>query len=159
MCSSLISNRSLFVLLAVLLASATQVHAESRFVTENSKAASLESCVAPTDLMRRNHMDFLKHGRDDTVRDGKRGIEYSLSECIDCHASKNAQGVSVPVTDEGEFCQACHGYVAVSPACFQCHRTTPGAQSKGASLGYHGMGDSDPHKGLEFQLPAGKQRD
>lgn len=156
--SSLISNGTLLILLAALLAPAMQVVAESRFVTENSKAASLKRCVAPTVQMRRNHMDYLRHGRDDTVRDGVRGIEYSLFECIDCHASENSQGQSVSVTDEGEFCQACHGYVAVSPACFQCHRTTPAEQAKGAKLG-HNSGDSDPHEGLDIQLPAGIQRD
>lgn len=156
--STHISNITLLLLLAALLVPAMQAIAESRLVTENSKAASLKSCVAPTDIMRRNHMDYLQHGRDDTVRDGKRGIKYSLHECIDCHASKNAQGTSVPVTDEGEFCQVCHGYVAVSPACFQCHRTTPDEKDKGAKLGYH-SGESDPHKGLNIQLPDGIQRD
>ncbi|MEJ2620588.1 MAG: sulfur reduction protein DsrJ [Candidatus Thiodiazotropha sp.] len=156
--SSLISNSTLLILLAALLAPAMQVAAESQFVTENSKAASMKSCVAPTDQMRRNHMDYLKHGRDDTVRDGKRGIEYSLSECIECHASKSPQGQSVPVNDEGEFCQTCHSYVAVSPPCFQCHRTTPDADGGSAKLGHH-SGDSNPHQGLDIQLPAGIQRD
>ena len=156
--SSLISNSTLLILLAALLAPATQVFAESRFVTENSKAASLKSCVAPTDQMRRNHMDYLQHGRDDTVIDGIRGIDYSLSECIDCHASTNPQGQAVSVTDEGQFCQACHEYVAVSPACFQCHRTTPDPQAGAAKFGHH-SGDSDPHEGLDIQLPAGIQRD
>ncbi|MCG7864891.1 MAG: sulfur reduction protein DsrJ [Candidatus Thiodiazotropha taylori] len=156
--SSLISNSTLLILLAALLAPAMQVFAESRFVTENSKAASLKSCVAPTDQMRRNHMDYLQHGRDDTVIDGIRGIDYSLSECIDCHASKDQQGQAVSVTDEGQFCQACHEYVAVSPACFQCHRTTPDTQAGAAKLGHH-SGDSDPHEGLDIQLPAGIQRD
>ena len=123
--SSLISNRVLITLLAALLLSATQLLAESAYVTKGSKAASMGSCVAPTDVMRRNHMDFLKHGRDDTVRDGIRGLDYSLSECIGCHAATDNSGNSVPVDAEGQFCQKCHGYVAVSPACFQCHRTTP----------------------------------
>jgi hypothetical protein len=123
--SSLISNRLLLALLAGLLLAATQLYAESAFVTKGSKAASLDSCVAPTEVMRRNHMDFLKHGRDETVRDGIRGLEYSLSECIDCHAAKERSGEAVPVDAEGQFCQKCHGYVAVSPPCFQCHRTTP----------------------------------
>ncbi|MCU7922998.1 MAG: sulfur reduction protein DsrJ [Candidatus Thiodiazotropha sp. (ex Dulcina madagascariensis)] len=134
--SSLISNRRLILLLTVLLTPAMQVLAESAYVTENSKAAALERCVAPTDVMRRNHMDFLRHGRDDTVLRGVRGLEYSLAECIDCHASTDASGKAVSVADEGEFCQACHGYVAVSPACFQCHRTTPDSAAGRESLGY-----------------------
>jgi hypothetical protein len=156
--STHISNIALLLLLAALLVPAMQAFAESRLVTENSKAASLKSCVAPTDIIRRNHMDFLKHDRDETVRDGIRGTKYSLHECIDCHASKNAQGTFVPVTDKGEFCQVCHGYVAVSPACFQCHRTTPDENDKKAKLGYH-SGESDPHKGHSIQQSDGIQRD
>ncbi|MBT3045426.1 MAG: sulfur reduction protein DsrJ [Candidatus Thiodiazotropha sp.] len=151
--SSLISNRLLMILLAVLSFAAMQAFAESRYVTENSQAASMESCVAPTDLMRRNHMDFLQHGRDDTVRDGVRGLKYSLAECIDCHASRDAKGQAVSVTAEGEFCQACHGYVAVSPACFQCHRTTPDESGSGKSLGYRLDGHS---RALDMQQPAGR---
>jgi mono/diheme cytochrome c family protein len=154
--SSLISKRLLTILLAGLLLPAMQAIGESRYVTENSKAASMESCVAPTDMIRRNHMDFLKHGRDDTVRDGVRGLDYSLSECIDCHASRDASGQAIPVTNEGEFCQACHGYVAVSPACFQCHRTTPMESGNGNPLGYHSNVDSHP---WALQQPAGRQRD
>ncbi|MCU7905023.1 MAG: sulfur reduction protein DsrJ [Candidatus Thiodiazotropha sp. (ex Epidulcina cf. delphinae)] len=140
--SSLISNRRLIILLAGLVTPAMQVLGESAYVTENSKAASLESCVAPTDDMRRNHMDFLRHGRDDTVRDGVRGLEYSLAGCIDCHASTDAAGKAVSVVGKGEFCQACHGYVAVSPACFQCHRTTPDSTAERGSLGYRFDADS-----------------
>jgi hypothetical protein len=154
--SSLISKRLLTIVLAGLLLPAMQAFGESRYVTENSKAASMENCVAPTDVIRRNHMDFLQHGRDDTVRDGVRGLDYSLSECIDCHASRDAGGQAIPVTDEGEFCQACHGYVAVSPACFQCHRTTPMENGSGNSLGYHSNVQSHP---WEMQQPAGRQRD
>ncbi|MCU7809756.1 MAG: sulfur reduction protein DsrJ, partial [Candidatus Thiodiazotropha sp. (ex Notomyrtea botanica)] len=103
--SSLISKRYLIILLAGLLLSAMSAFGESAFVTKGSKAASLDSCVAPTNIMRRNHMDFLKHGRDDTVRDGVRGLEYSLSECIDCHASTSQSGKAMPVDAKGEFCQ------------------------------------------------------
>jgi hypothetical protein len=154
--STLISNRLITILLAGLLLPAAQAFGESQYVTENSKAASMNSCVAPTEVMRRNHMDFLKHGRDDTVRDGIRGLKYSLSECIDCHASRDSNGQAVSVTSEGEFCQVCHGYVAVSPACFQCHRTTPMESGSGKPLGYH----SDVHtQALDMQQPSVRQRD
>ena len=95
-------------------------------VTKGSKAANLEACVAPTSEMRRNHMDYLKHGRVETVRDGVRGLKYSLAECVDCHAEKSPDGGYKPVDGEGQFCAACHAYTAVSLACFQCHRKTPG---------------------------------
>ena len=154
--SSLISKRLLIILLAGLLLPAMQATGESQYVTENSKAASMDSCVAPTEVMRRNHMDFLQHGRDDTVRDGVRGLKYSLSECVDCHASRDSKGQGVSVTSEGEFCQACHGYVAVSPACFQCHRTTPRESGSKGSLGYRL--EAHTHA-LDMQQPAGRQRD
>ena len=151
--SSLISNRLLILLLAGLLLPAMQAFGESRYVTENSKAASMESCVAPTGVMRRNHMDFLTHGRDDTVRDGVRGLKYSRSECIDCHASRDSSGKGVAVDSEGEFCQECHGYVAVSPACFQCHRTKPVDSGSANSLGYRL--DAYPHS-MDMLKQAGR---
>jgi hypothetical protein len=123
--SSLIGKRSLLLLLAGLLLPVMQAGAQSAFVTQGSKAAGMEHCVAQTQIMRREHMDFLKHGRDDTVRKGVRGLQFSLAECIDCHAGTDAGGNPVPVNAEGQFCQTCHGYLAVSPDCFQCHRTTP----------------------------------
>jgi len=51
-----------------------------------AKAAGLESCVAPTSEMRRNHMDYLKHDRIKVVREGVRDVKSSLAGCIDCHA-------------------------------------------------------------------------
>jgi len=114
-------------------------------VTQGSKAASLDACVAPTADMRRNHMDYLKHDRVKSVRQGVRGIKYSLSSCIDCHASKDDSGNYKPVTAEGEFCQRCHNYVAVELPCFGCHRTTP--QEKRASLGLN-----DGQKGSAYGL-------
>lgn len=152
--SSLISNRYFLVLLAGMLFPAMQAMAESALVTKGSKAAGMESCVAPTEVMRRNHMDYLKHERDETVREGMRGLDYSLEKCIDCHAASDDTGKPIPVDAPGQFCQACHDYVAVSPACFQCHRTTPEKQS--GRYGFH-LSESFavPHE----TPPAGIQRD
>lgn len=94
-------------------------------VVEGSKAAGMESCVAPTDDMRRNHMEYLKHERDETVRGGIRGGKYSIAECIDCHAAKDESGKYIPVNAEHQFCDSCHNYAAVKPTCFQCHRKVP----------------------------------
>lgn len=96
-------------------------------VAQGSKAAGLENCVAPTADIRRNHMDYLKHDRNETVQRGVRDIQYSLAECVDCHAAKGPKGDYLPVNGEGQFCQGCHDYVAVGLACFQCHRKTPEA--------------------------------
>ncbi len=125
--SSFFSRKCIAGLLAgiVLTVPAAQAMAEGTYVTKGSKAASLSSCVAETNDIRRNHMDYMKHGRDETVIDGDRTGKFSLSECIDCHSATNASGEYAPVDSEGQFCQSCHAYVAVSPACFQCHRTTP----------------------------------
>lgn len=86
-----------------------------------------EKCVAPTDEMRREHMNMILHQRDETVRDGIRGIsaKYSLKDCIDCHAGYDEHDKPIPINAEGQFCESCHTYAAVSIDCFACHRTTP----------------------------------
>ena len=99
-------------------------------VLPGSKAAGLESCIAPTADMRRNHMDKLFHKRDQTMRQGIRTPDASINECVSCHAAKDQSGHFVPVTEEGQFCQGCHERVAVKLDCFQCHRTTPESKPK-----------------------------
>ena len=94
-------------------------------VVEGSKAAGLDSCVRPTTDMRRNHMDYLKHERVDVVHKGIRGSDFTLKQCVNCHASKDGQGHPVPVNANKQFCDACHEYAAVNIACFQCHRKVP----------------------------------
>ena len=66
-------------------------------------------CIRPVEWMRRNHMDFLKHKRAITVREGVRVRSESLKSCASCHTSRE------------EFCDRCHTYVGVAPNCFQCH--------------------------------------
>jgi hypothetical protein len=86
-------------------------------------------CVEPPEVMRRKHMDFLKHQRDDTVLGGVRGAKHSLKGCIDCHA--NAQTRSV-AHSEGNFCVSCHSYAAVKIDCFECHTPKARVVSQGA---------------------------
>jgi len=76
-----------------------------------------EKCVEPTDVMRRNHMKFMLHQRDKTMRDGVRTTQHSLKNCVNCHASKTTQSV----LGKDGFCQGCHTYTAVSIDCFTCH--------------------------------------
>lgn len=95
-------------------------------VEGTAKADKLESCVEPTDVMRRNHFEFILHQRDLTVHQGIRGAKHSLVGCVDCHAKKDAQGKPVPVNAEGQFCAGCHEYAAVNIDCFSCHSTVPG---------------------------------
>ena len=88
-------------------------------------------CVAPPEVIRRNHMDLLKHQRDKTMREGQRGADggkgggklASLNACIDCHASKKTGSV---LGSNENFCQGCHAYVAVKLDCFECHQPKTG---------------------------------
>jgi len=82
------------------------------------RASQGAQCVADPAFMRRNHMDLLKHQRDDTVRGGIRGAKYSLKDCIDCHASVKTASVAKAETN---FCVSCHSYAAVKIDCFECH--------------------------------------
>ncbi|MBS1179279.1 MAG: hypothetical protein H6R06_3691 [Proteobacteria bacterium] len=83
-----------------------------------------ESCVAEPAFMRRNHMDLLKHQRDETVHRGVRDPRSSLKGCIECHASSATGSVAAAPTD---FCASCHSYAAVKVDCFECHASKPKA--------------------------------
>jgi hypothetical protein len=85
------------------------------------------TCVAPPAVMRRTHMEMLKHRRDKTVHQGIRGGDESLNRCIACHASKTT-GAAIGAPDA--FCQSCHDYAAVKLDCFDCHQGRPGAQAR-----------------------------
>jgi len=85
-----------------------------------------DSCVEDTDFMRRNHMDLLKHQRDETMLKGVRSRQYSLKQCIDCHAVNGPDASPVTVSSPQHFCRSCHDYAAVSIDCFQCHASRPG---------------------------------
>jgi ribosomal protein S26 len=112
---------------------ASGVSADST-VTPGSKAAMEEACVEPTDVMRRDHMEFIKHQRDVTVYQGIRGSKHSLMGCVNCHGAVH-NGKAVPVSAEGQFCASCHRFTAVSIDCFQCHRSIPeDASIEGLSL-------------------------
>ncbi|MBF0626865.1 MAG: Hdr-like menaquinol oxidoreductase cytochrome c subunit [Magnetococcales bacterium] len=67
-------------------------------------------CVRDAEWMRRNHMDFLKHKRDETVREGITVKSESFLSCAGCHPSRE------------RFCDRCHAYAAVAPNCFECHQ-------------------------------------
>lgn len=84
-------------------------------------SARSRPCVEDPKLMRREHMEFLRHGRDETVRRGIRPVKHSLAGCVDCHA--NATDGRVLGSDR-HFCQGCHTYAAVKLDCFECHAST-----------------------------------
>jgi len=77
-----------------------------------------KTCVAPRDYIKNNHMALLVEWRDQVVRDADRTFlafdgrshEKSLTRtCLKCHDSKQ------------DFCDKCHDYAAVAPACWDCH--------------------------------------
>ncbi len=95
-------------------------------VLELPKAVRGESCVAPVEEMRRDHMEMLFHQRDETMYFGVRDARFSLIGCISCHTQTDAEGQFIPINAPGQFCQECHSYTAVKMDCFQCHAATPG---------------------------------
>ena len=97
-----------------------------------AKAFKGEKCVEPNDVMRREHMNYLKHQRDETLREGIRGNKYSLKECVECHAVTSPDVASGKVRTLKPFCKECHAYAAVSIDCFACHT---GAASDGKKTG------------------------
>jgi len=114
----------IFGLLTAAIAQATGPAATktSRVPQPVIEAARGEQCVEPAADMRRNHMEYLKHQRDDTVHGGVRGAKYSLKACIECHASPATNSVTAAPTN---FCISCHTYAAVKVDCFECHATQP----------------------------------
>ena len=87
-----------------------------------------DKCVEDAATMRRSHMDFLKHQRDDTVHRGIRGARHSLAGCIECHANPKDGAVLGSPT---HFCQGCHEYAAVKLDCFECHASRTRAAQAG----------------------------
>ena len=110
------------------------------------EAARGGQCVEDPAIMRRNHMEYLKHQRDDTMHGGIRGAKYSLKACIECHASQQTNSVTAAPTN---FCISCHSYAAVKVDCFECHATQPGK----ATSSFHPLvHPSGAHAELSRQL-------
>jgi len=83
-------------------------------------------CVKPVADMRRNHMKYLLHERDETMHEGIRTKQFSLKECIDCHnAPSPKDGKVASVETKEHFCNTCHNYAAVKIDCFDCHSDKP----------------------------------
>ena len=96
-----------------------------------------EECVADTDFMRRNHMKMLLHQRDQTMYEGVRTKQYSLKECVACHAVPGPDARPVTAASPKHFCRACHDYAAVSIDCFECHASRPEVADELATLRAH----------------------
>jgi hypothetical protein len=112
-------------LAGALCALAAQAEEVGGFVLESSKAAKLDNCVEPTEYMRRNHMELIRHQRDTTVYGGIRSTKHSMAGCVTCHVGYDDDQQPVPVNADHQFCEACHDYAAVTLNCFDCHATVP----------------------------------
>lgn len=99
-----------------------------------AKAFKGEQCVEPAAVMRREHMVYLQHQRDETVRDGIRGKKYSLKECVACHATASPKIADGSVRTLQPFCAECHAYAAVTIDCFACHTDKPDNSKSSAVL-------------------------
>ena len=82
-------------------------------------------CVEPVATMRKDHMSFIMHQRDDTLRKGVRTKQHSLKECINCHNAPAEDGKVASADEKEHFCSACHVYTAVQIDCFSCHSDKP----------------------------------
>jgi predicted CXXCH cytochrome family protein len=78
-------------------------------------------CVAPTDIIRRDHMKLLSHQRDLTVISGIRSEQFSLNDCISCHNPVIENTPTLHYEDPEHFCAGCHLFTAVKIDCFECH--------------------------------------
>ncbi len=115
--------------LSLALSPAMASDQQSELAVNIPVAIKGESCVAPLDEMRRNHMTLLFHQRDRTVYQGERDTRFALTGCLECHTQKDGFGEFIPINAEGQFCYSCHAYTAVKMDCFECHATTPGHQA------------------------------
>jgi hypothetical protein len=79
---------------------------------------SEKRCLEPTAYMKASHMELLGTWRQAVVREGEsvyvasdgKNYRMSLSDtCLYCHSNKD------------QFCDRCHNYEGVKPACWSCH--------------------------------------
>lgn len=104
-------------------------------VADSARAAKVKQCVEPTEVIRRNHMELIKHQRDATVHQGIRATQHSLVGCVDCHVQLDRQGKPVPVNAQNQFCDACHDKVGTELTCFACHSPVPNGPAPATATG------------------------
>ena len=103
-------------------------------------------CVTPVPDIRRRHMIYLDHHRDQTVHRGDRDKKFSLKGCINCHAIKGEDGKFLTVENKKHFCRVCHDYAAVKLDCFECHASRPLDQSSKTSDKTTALPDDETHQ-------------
>ena len=112
-------------------------------------------CVLPADQMRREHMNILKHRRDETMYQGVRGGKQSLRACLDCHAVKGDDGKPVSISSPKHFCRVCHDYAAVKVDCWDCHISVPDKAAGHAALKFRAGSMRAETSGLKSYLEGG----
>ncbi len=117
-------SRLAILLCAVVLLPAAVFAQESSLLPEIPRGKG-DACIADPNFMRVNHMDMMKHDRDETMLLGDRGIKFSLKQCVECHAVAGPDSEPVSYKSEKHFCRVCHDYAAVKIDCFQCHNSKP----------------------------------
>jgi hypothetical protein len=120
------------------------------------RVSETQGCVEPTADMRRNHMKYILHQRDETMHEGIRTKQHSLEECINCHVSGAPDAPRA--SSEQHFCNSCHTYAAVNIDCFECHADRPLPES-----GKQSMTSASPSARLQpdespVALPSGDQQ-
>jgi hypothetical protein len=93
-----------------------------------------DKCVEPTDVMRKSHMEFILHQRDETMHRGIRTTKHSLKNCVSCHADPETKSVLKNADGSEGFCAECHTYTAVSIDCFGCHTDKADSNKQTKSL-------------------------
>ena len=116
--------RPLLVLIGFMLLSPS-TFAETPFPTVHEPSDESLKCIQPEAEMRRNHMKYILHERDETMHEGVRGEPGSLAACINCHVEPDENGEIAGIESKEHFCNACHQYAAVQIDCFQCHADRP----------------------------------
>jgi hypothetical protein len=119
---------ALIVGLAVSAGAYAGAYADGGVPLPSPAKATGATCVEPADIMRRNHMDFLKQQRDETMHLGIRDGKYALNGCVECHATDDPKTPAAVKTIE-PFCGECHAYAAVKLDCWSCHTDKPATGS------------------------------
>ncbi len=112
------------VLMGLMLMSNT-ASAETPFPTIHEPTDKSVKCIQPEDEMRRNHMKYILHERDETMHEGIRDEPESLANCINCHIEPDENGNVPRIDSTDHFCHGCHEYASVQIDCFQCHADRP----------------------------------
>lgn len=112
-------------MLGTMLLLSFQSMAETPFPKIHEPEGEGVECVHPEDEMRRNHMNYILHQRDETMHEGIRTEQHSLAKCIDCHIEPDENGHIANHDDEEHFCNSCHQYASVQIDCFECHADKP----------------------------------